>query len=422
VESRATTLNAIERHAVLFLVALLPITAIGIGPVSVGAMAAVLLIGPALIGSARHFRPGRVLRVAIAAVALSPLVAWIALRDPSRSFTSDLAFRSVATFGVAGLTLLVLLWSRRKVGVRATLIAYAAGTAAQAVSVPESWADQPWKYAFAWPVSVLVLGWMYRSSRSVQVCALLGLATYSVVADFRSFAGLCVLAALLIVHQPKAEMPDRRTSIRTGATLAVVGIMLLQAGTWLAMNGHLGQSIQHRTISQTGNGDHSVLVGARPELGATLALMERSPIGMGLGVTPSTVDRASAEVGIQEFGSSGESEYVNEYVLGERVELHSITADLWLVLGPLGLLLALVVAANVIAGLGRLLYSRALHGALALVGVLALWDLLFSPLSNLPHVVVALAMLLPSTVREARPQAVATARLGKAHLRSGASS
>ena len=100
----------------------------------------------------------------------------------------------------------------------------------------------------------------------------------------------------------------------------------------------------------------------------------------------------------------GQSEYVDEYLLTqERIELHSVVADLWLLFGPLGLVTGLVVAVVIVAGMAHQRATGHLNGLLALVGVVALWDLAFSPLSNLNHVIVAVALLARFDHRDVQP-------------------
>ena len=75
-------------------------------------------------------------------------------------------------------------------------------------------------------------------------------------------------------------------------------------------------------------------------------------------------------------------------LFGGAFKLHSVTADLWVSLGLLGLLLAAVVAVLLVGSLARSLAERDANMLVTFTTVVSIWFLLFGPIvSNLGFVV-----------------------------------
>jgi hypothetical protein len=237
-----------------------------------------------------------------------------------------------------------------------------------------------------WPVAVVLLAYFRRR----HVLLLVLLAGVSVWFDFRSFAGLCALAAALVMWRGRPNDAKVRT-LRPQVTVVILIVVLYQAGAWPAVNGHLGESIQARTVSQTESG-RSLIVAARPEWSAAVALAKARPIGFGPGVIPDAFDVGTAKDGLVSVGATTDGTYVDQYLLGSHIELHSVASDMWANFGLLGLLVAATIAWLIVKRLARRLSRGGLDALTAFAVMLGLWDMAFSPLGDsLPHVVFAIS-------------------------------
>jgi hypothetical protein len=112
---------------------------------------------------------------------------------------------------------------------------------------------------------------------------------------------------------------------------------------------------------------------------------------------PSAADIAVAKEGMAVAHIPTAEGYIENYMFAGRFELHSIVADLWSNLGPVGLLLGLVMAGVVIQRLSALLQRRAASALACFLSLNALWFLAFGPLpTDVLVVALALGVLLPA--------------------------
>ncbi len=249
----------------------------------------------------------------VAALATAPMVAWYSLSDPGRAFDAAAMIRDYIRLGSGLVWLLTLLWGARRLGLRITVRAFSLGVLAEALADPSAWQDNAWKYALAWPVAMVALTW--RDRRGAVI--LLVIAAVSVYFDYRSFAGVTALAALLVLWRSRRrEMPG--VSIRW--LVALVAPSRSSSSTprvRAALHGYLGVDAQLRTISQTANGQ-SLLLGARPESAAAVALFKQHPLGYGPGVV---LGLHHSSAGIAAMGSqAANSLYVRNYVFADVAE------------------------------------------------------------------------------------------------------
>lgn len=387
----AGTRQQLNKMCATTLIFLAPITALGASSVSIGIVGGLALTPLLLIGLRSYRGAWQIVVVWVAALLTAPLVAYLALQDPGRELDFGFALRITALFAGGAVLLMLLLWGRKVIGDRAVILAFAGGTLVQAIATPTSWAGDPWKFAFAWPVSLIALSLV---TPRLRLPALLGLVVVSVVYDFRSFAGLCLLAAALVLWRTRAK-PDAHI-LRPLILAVVAAFALLQIGTWAALDGKLGEEIQYRTFNQTDGGKQSVLKSARPESAATLSLMKSLPIGYGPGLVPSAQDVDIAKAGLYSVNAATAGGYVDDYMFANRIELHSVAADWWVLFGPFGLLLGAITGVRIAATLARRVAGGALAAGPTLIAIVGLWDLLFSPIaSNSTHVILALALAIP---------------------------
>ena len=118
-------------------------------------------------------------------------------------------------------------------------------------------------------------------------------------------------------------------------------------------------------------------------------------MGFGLGTLPSSQDVLAAKAGMRAIGTDTENGYVDKYMFGGHIRLHSIVADLWATFGVVGFSLGILMMVALIYSLIDRLSTRTASGLVCLFAVLGIWDLAFGPIyKNLSDVMLALAVSL----------------------------
>lgn len=383
--------------AALFLVGLHRPLALGI---TTGLVAVVALL-PLWIGVLRQVRAFAWLVALTGAGLLSGLLlARSSLAD--HGFTRFEALATgllvVTAIGTVGL----LLWARTvlRLPVAVPVLAVALGLLVDGVLRSPGSANA-FKYELTVPITVVVLALLAaRRHRAVAtvatVAALAVLALTNLAFDARSAAGFCVLAAGLATWQARPALLRRRGGWgRTALTLGLGAAGAYAAFSELLLSGLAGAEVQQRTATQIEQSG-SLLLGGRPEWTATWALMKENPFGFGLGTVPSAADVTVAKEGMSVARIPTAEGYIENYLFAGRFELHSIVADLWSNLGPLGLLLGLAVAGILVQRLSVLLQRRQASALHCFLTLNALWALAFAPLpTDVLVVSLALGLLLP---------------------------
>jgi hypothetical protein len=91
---------------------------------------------------------------------------------------------------------------------------------------------------------------------------------------------------------------------------------------------------------------------------------------------------------------------VNNYMFNNRIELHSVGADLWVYFGLAGLLLAVLMGIAAVRMLLDRILGESRNPAVIFLSLGALWDLLFSPFaSNFAAVATAVAVAIGAEIR-----------------------
>lgn len=354
----------------------------------------VIALLPVWASSLRDFRFARGL-VLLASIALLT-GALLHLLNDGRAFKMSLAIEVGLLFvtGIGGLGL--LLWARTIVPLHWIVIAFSAGYLVRVLpAIPSS--DNPWKYQLAIPVTFLLLAFATRAKGvgpSLIVLAAIGL--ISIAFDSRSYLGFCLLAFVLVLWQMRQRTIDRPPSkLGTVALLMVAVTALYLIASTLLVEGYLGKAAQARTVEQIQTSG-SLLTSGRPEWTGTIELMARNPIGFGLGTVPNSDDVWAAKAGMVAAGVDPDDGYVQVYMFGGHIKLHSIAADMWASFGLVGL--ATAICMIVIMGYSFLdrLGARSANGLICMAAIIGIWDMLFGPIySNLPDVMLALAILIP---------------------------
>lgn len=385
---RSAQRAGLQKLFVVALVALLPLKALGASIVSPGeALAAV--IGLVMFSAARHYRRGYLI-VTLMGIALAVGLAFptiMGIEADTRAAT-----RSAGLFALFGLHFAALLWARRLIGDKWTAVAYGLGTALQVLLVSQT--DNPWKYGLGWGVSVAALA-LFDRGRAPATITALALAAWSVLHDSRSLTGFLLLAALLILWRAKGDAVTRDKVLRLGvALLAIWG--LYQACTALALQGAFGQDIQWTTYRQAQQAEGNAILGARMESAGTIGLVKDYPLGIGVGTIPNGGISDAIRSGMAGAGVNLDSSYVTDYMLKDRVELHSTVADMWASFSLAGVALAVALIVLIVRAFVREVTQGRARAVVLFVVLSAAWDLAFSPmLSNLPMILFAVAITLP---------------------------
>lgn len=344
---------------------------------------------------------GVLLLVVLLCLCSAPVLTWWSSQSHAvnpRTFVVDLASLIGCTAGVGA-----LLWCARihSVGVMACM--FGIGIYG---SIPgtERFAEEPWRFGFAFPTTIVLLALCMIARRTwLEVAVMMGLGVMGAVSGGRSYSAMLLMAVVLVVWQRRPQF-KRRASSAIGALIMVglLGLGVYRALTGAAVDGYLGESAQQRTQAQLAQSG-SLILGGRPESGATLALLEHRPLGFGSGVKPTLEDILVAKRGMAELGYDPNNGYVEEYMFGLKIELHSLLGDFWAVYGIAGILLAASLVWLSLHYVGRSLAYRAGTALGLFLSLRLLWDVFFSPiLSTRTHLMLALAVLLLALTEERR--------------------
>jgi capsular polysaccharide biosynthesis protein len=367
---------------------------------------AVTALLPVWAGAVRGFRGARFLLAMFGAALVAGwlLAAW-------SSMSHEIVLRNAVAMTLLLVTgagsVGLLLWARTVLPLPAVALAYGLGALATGILRSPS-SENALKFELLQPITFVLLALLAGKRHPVlSLVALSGLGAVNILNDARSAFGFCLVAAALVLWQSRPADPEARVGgTRWGGVLAlgalVVGMYYLV--TELLTAGVLGADVGARTtaqIQQTG----SLLLGARPEWTATLALMSESPLGFGLGVVPSPADVVAAKTGFAVTNIPSGQNYLERYLLDERFELHSVLADLWAAAGPVGLALGVAMGALAVRALSVLVARREAGALQCFLAVVSVWFLAFGTVtSNLPELAFALGLLLVPVARR-RPAA-----------------
>jgi hypothetical protein len=249
-----------------------------------------------------------------------------------------------------------------------------------------------WKGSLGVYATVLALTIVHRLPVSVARLVLAFSAALSAVSDARFLTLIALLAFVCTFRGSRMAERMRVHPVAWSLTLAGV-VALVSQGAILAMkSGLLGGDVQARTIAQTANG-RSLIESGRTEWAGSLHLFSVNPFGFGIGeITNSGVARdAIARVRIA--GGDVTSDYFTVSVFGERVDLHSMTVDLWYHFGLGGLVFAF--ACLLLLGFSlphAVRWGGAFGGAFVFMILVAAWDLVFSPMGNSDRLILGLVI------------------------------
>jgi hypothetical protein len=380
--------------------------------VTVGELVAVVLL-PLWAPAFLRFRGGRIL-VALGLATLASGVVLLLVHRSTNPASSGDVISSIAVF-VSFLTAIgVVLWARGILRPSSIGIAFGIGLVVGIYPLDAQFSSNPWKFSFALPLTVLALALAQRLRRWwVEIAVLLALAAYSAGHDSRSLFGELFFALVIVAVQvPLRRRSPRGSVVRLLVGIAVLAVVVYNVGQALILGGFLGAATQARSIAQIETSG-SLILGGRPELAATLALMSHHPAGFGAGVGLTPTQILEAKTGMAEIGYAPNNGYVERYLFGGQVEVHSVFGDLWAAFGIAGLVLSVVVAVLLVWGLVHQVAHRSTSAVGAFLVALSIWFLVFGPfLTSYRAMAVALGLVAIPLVtarrgspRDARPLA-----------------
>lgn len=380
------------------------------------AFVASLVLLPMWVAVVPRFR-GAGLLCGLAALALVSgvlLAGWSTVeRDFSVRAATELPVLLLTGLGAIGL----VLWARGVMPIPAIGLAYGLGLLAHGLLRMDQ-SINAFKFELSLPLTIVVLSLAgLRQGRTAAVVALAGLGVANVANDARSAFGFCVIAAGLVLWQVRPAARAGRSNAWAGILLlgaTAVGVYL--AATELMIAGALGEEVQARTTTQIEQSG-SLLLGGRPEWTATWALMQDRPWGYGLGIVPDSHDLDVARAGLAVTRIPTVDGYLENFMLTDRFELHSVAADLWSATGPAGLAYGAALAALLVGSLAQLLARRQASGLVCFLALTAIWNVAFGTLpSNGLDVAFAVGLMLlaraPVTAQAAEPAGAAPVSAG----------
>lgn len=318
------------------------------------------------------------------------LTDWYRLVPLSRSLPGVL---NIAFFLV---DLLVLRWALITDRSRALFaIGLALGGLSATVLQPgELFSEAAWKFGYATPVTILVVVLVIKTGigRKGVAATLVVLAVVHTALDYRSLAGMCLVASIVVMRRSRPRSGSTGKAFRLAFSLVLVGTLGFLAYSDLADSGNLGTSAQQRYQSQAA-GAYGLMVGGRKEMVALGFAISDSPlIGSGSrgGLTTDEYSRT-----VQFFNKAGYILYPPDvaYLTQDPFPAHSVILGAWYAAGLIGLTFWLVVLALLARGA-----LRSIRGTTPvyvwLAGSSAIWAILFSPLAADARLMLAFTIVL----------------------------
>ncbi len=311
------------------------------GNVTLGAVLSILMI-PLWWRSLERYRGARTL-MAVGGVALLSGVWLTELTRSTNPVSVSLMISVSVLVGGALCGVGVVLWSRQFLTDGQVALAFGAGILLGVSPNSALFAENPWKFGFAVPIAIILLALAQLTGRRVvEAVVVLALTVASALADARSSFAILMATALLVFWQMRPGRASRRASaLRVVAGLAALGVIIYTFVQALILDGVLGEETRLRSLEQI-DSSGSLLLGGRPELAATIALLQGRPWGYGAGTIPSFADVTTAKTGMAAIGYQPDNGYVENYMFGGRFELHSLFGDFWASFGIPGIVLIAV--------------------------------------------------------------------------------
>ena len=365
---------------------------------TVGYLAAAALT-PLWLPTLGRYR-GALTLVLVGLVALGSGIWLSALAAPTHVIAlGELAGNSAGLVGVL-CSFGFLLWARGVLPDSWVALWFGLGLLAGVTTDNERFFDNPWRFGFSFALTVVALAVAHILNRRwFDLLAVLGLTALSMATDARSSFAILLLTAILVAWQMRPTSRLRSMRARSGAgvvvAIGVLAVIVYNLGQAAIVAGLFGEATRLRTVDQL-NTAGSLILGGRPELAATASLMAHQPYGFGAGTLLNPTDVLAAKTGMASINYAPDNGYVENYMFGGNIELHSVLGDLWARFGIPGFVLALIILFLVLRGVGAAVSANRASGVLLFLVVNTVWVFFFGPLytaARLLILVLALAMI-----------------------------
>ncbi|CAL4858597.1 hypothetical protein [Microbacterium sp. MM2322] len=336
-----------------------------------------------------------------AATATGLLLTWwlSAERIAAPSSAIERSALALCLLGAVG----ALLWARTVVGLSAVSIAFGVGMFLGIAGDLDGTVS--WRFTFSIPLTILLMAIAARQGRFVpQLVVIVVLAGIGAVNDARSNTAMLLLAAVVLIWQrigtARGKARRRAGNIVGVALFGVAVFFIAQAAI---LEGFFGEATKDRTRAQIDESG-SLLLGGRPEIAASDALIRLHPLGMGSGIIASPADVTAAKSAMSAIGYDPNNNYVERFMFGGGIEVHSMLGDFWLWFGLPGVAVCIVIATIAGLGLERALRASACTGLAIYLATRLGWDLAFSPavsaMKTLPLALVVLAVPVAAVIAQ----------------------
>lgn len=268
-----------------------------------------------------------------------------------------------------------------------------------------------WKYGMAIPISLSVLATAYALdwSKRAVILVLLALASVSLLFDSRFLTGLfLIVAAGLVIAGARSRASRRRASI-TVVVLLALGAATYAAYPAVALSGIIGERALQQQITYQNEGANYLLA-TRMEAPQLLSLFVQNPVaGIGSYGDISGKEAYNALQFVNDFvaplTANDRAYLLSDDLGGSGYHAHSQVLSAALYAGFLALPFWIYLWAGIVRSLRRFVLGRAPVSAILLfMSGLAIWDSLFSPLTNRSHIAISVTVFLVAVVLRGRPE------------------
>jgi len=335
-------------------------------------------LAPVWWSALRHFRGARtILGLGVLALFMGLALTEASSADhrTSNSLALTTTFILINVLIGSGL----LLWARTLMRTSAVAVLVGVGMLGAVLSSGLGLSAYTWRFGYSVPVAVLALALAWHAGRrKLQAVLALALAAGSALAGGRSTFAMLLVAAIVTAWQATTARTRSGSRAKVVALSLALVFAIYQVGQGLILDGYLGESAQARTTAQIA-ASGNILLGARPEMGATIALFAHQPLGFGSGTLSTLADIRVAKEGMAQLGYDPNNGYVDRYMFGSGYELHSIIGDTWARFGLAGLAFCLAAIWFTTQSVAGLVARRAAPALVTFLAVRLVWNALFGP-------------------------------------------
>lgn len=288
-----------------------------------------------------------------------------------------------------------VLWARELMSTSWIALYFGIGLFAGVTSASGMFEDNPWRFGYSFAVTVIALALAHLTGRRWVELSVVGILTVvSMFTDARSAFAILFLTAILVLWQMRPTRAGRRQSgVGVIAGMGALAATVFYVAQSAILAGYFGEATRQRTVAQL-EAAGSLILGGRPELAATLSLMRDRPFGYGAGTLLNAEDLQAAKAGMASINYAPDNGYVERYMFGGHIELHSVFGDLWAHFGIPGLALAVLLLVLLVWGLGSLIAQASASSVVTFLGISVVWAILFGPLYGATRMIILVMGLI----------------------------